>query len=148
MAKRGKGKIHTVSIIIQWREEDAEVADNPKFSNIEATSRSQQHKNAAVQDDRRRSIPDKKLQSPHKRLLPSDRIVLEALRACLPRGEQVTTPVRTRELIDACEISRRQVQICLRRLNENGLIKRILDGTRAGQQDGYQYQILEDTSSG
>lgn len=145
MAKRGKGKIHTVSIIIQWREEDAEIADNPKFSNIETTSRSQQHKNAVVQDDRRRSIPDKKVESPHKRLLPSDRIVLEALRACLPMGGQVTTPVRTRELIDACEISRRQVQICLRRLNENGLIKRILDGTCAGQQDGYRYQILEGT---
>jgi DNA-binding MarR family transcriptional regulator len=113
MAKRGKGKIRTVSIIIQWCEEDAET----------------------------------KAQSPRKRLLPSDRVILDALRARLPKGEQVTKPVRTRELIDVCEISRRQVQICLRRLEEKGLIKRILDGTYIGQQSGYRYQILGDTST-
>jgi len=112
MAKRGKGKIHTISITIQWWEEDAETKAQPS----------------------------------RKRLLPSDRVMLDALRTRLPKGEQVTLPVRTRELIDACEISRRQVQICLRRLQEKGLIKRILDGARVGQQGGYRYQILEDTS--
>jgi hypothetical protein len=75
------------------------------------------------------------------RLLPSDRLVLNALRARVPQGEQVTMPVRLKELMKECEISRSQARICLKRLTEKGLVSRISNGVNWGSQEGYPYKI-------
>jgi hypothetical protein len=142
MTKSDKSKIHTVSIIIQWHEEDAEqAARNTCTSNGEATSVFKQLKAGVPHNDKQEDIQDRGTQRSSKRLLPSDRVVLDALRARVPRKKQVTIPVRTRELMATCGISRRQVQICLKRLTEQGLITRILDNV--GRQDGYQYLLSQ-----
>lgn len=77
-------------------------------------------------------------------LRPTDRLVLNALRARVPHGEQVTQRVRIQELIEECAISRRQAQICIKRLTERGLIKRLLDGITVGNREGYSYKISQD----
>jgi hypothetical protein len=149
MAKHGKGKTHTVSIIIQWREEDAEVMDNaPSNSKFEAASLSQRLDDETAHYKGQHSTQDVGGQSSSNRLLPSDRVVLDALRARIPRGGQVTTLVRIRDLEVDCGISRRQVQICLKRLSEKGFIKRLLEDASPGSIDGYQYQLLNDVLRG
>lgn len=142
MAKPGKLKMHTVSITIQWREADTEIAySNPGSSNPNATSLGQRLKEGAAYDNEQCGMQNEGARPTYKRLLPSDRIVLNALRSRLSRGEQVTTLVRTRELMVECDISRRQVQICLKRLSERGLIKRLVDAENVGSNVGYRYQI-------
>lgn len=79
-----------------------------------------------------------------KHLRPTDRLVLNALRARVPEGGQVTQSVRLQELIEECAISRRQVQICLKRLTESGLIERLLEGVSLGSSNGYSYKISQD----
>jgi hypothetical protein len=149
MAKHGKGKTHTVSIIIQWHEEDAEATNNaPSDSNFESASLSQRLNEETAHDERQNSTQDVSVQRSSNRLLPSDRVVLDALRARIPRGGQVTTLVRIRELEAECGISRRQVQICLKRLSEKGFIKRLLEDASPGSTDGYQYQILNEVLRG
>lgn len=141
MSRLDKGKLRTVFITIQWLEEDTEVADN-KLINVRvpaATSESQ-HKKRLAQGDYNNGTLDKKTE-PRKRLLPSDRIVLQALRARLLYGGHVTAPVRAREIMDSCEISRRQVQICLRRLAEKGYIKRLIHKSDLGSNAGHQYRL-------
>jgi hypothetical protein len=80
---------------------------------------------------------------PPDRLRPTDKLVLDALRARIPQGETETPPVRVRELMGECFISRRQVGICLRRLNEKGMIRRVGEDTLSGRVEGYRYRILE-----
>lgn len=143
MAKLDKSKIRTISIIIHWCEADTEIGGYiPICSHMEAALREPQAKNIPAQDRRKHNTLDKRMRSPRKRMLPSDRVVLEALRARLPSGEQVTTPVRTREIMEVCEISRRQVQICLRRLIEKGYIKRLLQEDNLGNHTGHQYKLM------
>jgi hypothetical protein len=77
------------------------------------------------------------------RLLPSDRLVLYSLRARLPADATETPPIRIRDLMSECSISRRQVGICLRRLNEKGMISRVGEGSLSGRTEGYRYRILK-----
>jgi hypothetical protein len=146
MAKPGKGKTHTVSIVIQWHEEGADITDSPPDdSEFRVKSLSQSLDEGAAYDERQHSTQDIAAQRSSKRLLPSDRVVLDALRARIPQGEKVTRLVRTRELETECGISRRQVQICLKRLSEKGFIKRLLVDSAPGNTDGYRYQLSPNT---
>lgn len=141
MAKPGKGKTHTVSIIIQWHEGDEDITDStPSDSEFRVKSLSRNFDGEA-QGAGQHSPQDVPAQHSKNRLLPSDRIVLDALRARVPNGEKVTTFVRTRELETECGISRRQIQICLKRLSEKGYIKRLFDDINPGSTDGYRYQV-------
>ncbi len=146
MAKVSRGKVHTLSITIQWREDEAELAEGTsngsKFDKI-AQSR-QLITKAAYVNAKPANLSHTSATRSGKRLLPSDRVVLNALCARVPKGNRVTTLVRTRELQEECEISQRQVQICLRRLNEKGLIKRLSEGEVGGSQEGYHYQLSQD----
>lgn len=76
------------------------------------------------------------------RLRSSDRLVLIALRSRVPEGTSITQLVRVRELMEECSISRKQVQICLKRLSEKKMISRITKGVIVGSQEGYRYRIL------
>lgn len=76
------------------------------------------------------------------RLRPSDKLVLIALRAKVPEGTLITPPVRVRDLMEECSISRKQVQICLKRLGEKRMISRITKGVIVGSQEGYRYRVL------
>jgi predicted transcriptional regulator len=69
--------------------------------------------------------------------------VLDALRARLPRNKKMTPAVTIKELVDDCMISRRQVQICLRRLDEKGIINRFAEEAVLGNPKGYRYRILK-----
>lgn len=77
------------------------------------------------------------------RLRPTDRLVLNALRARVPEGGQITKPIRLQELVDECAISRRQEQICLKRLTEMALINRLSDGMSLGNKEGYPYKLSQ-----
>lgn len=148
MAKVGKRKIHTVSVTIRWCEEEviAEVDHGEHGSPALVTAAQSQHhtKGTANNGKAAHNIARMSALPPIKRLLPSDRVVLNALRARVPQGEQVTTQVRTRELESECEISRRQVQICVRRLRERGLIKRLIDDSDVGGNGGFRYHLSKD----
>jgi predicted transcriptional regulator len=144
MGRTSKGKVYTVSIIIQWREEDAELADgDSNNSQFKKSALCQRVKKVAGYSDKKSDSRNKGVVRFGNRLLPSDRVVLDALCAYVPNGKRVTTPVRTRELVAACEISRRQVQICLRRLAEMKIIRRLTKGTSSGNQEGYRYQVSQ-----
>jgi hypothetical protein len=144
MVRASKGKIHTVSIIIQWREEDAALADSDSENlRFKESSLCQRVKKVARYTDKKSDSHNKGAVRSGKRLLPSDRVVLNALCAYVPSGKHVTTPVRMRELVATCEISRRQVQICLRRLAEMKIIRRLTKGTSSGNQEGYRYQVSQ-----
>jgi len=77
------------------------------------------------------------------RLRPTDKLVFDALRARVPAGATETAPVTVRTLMGECFISRRQVGICLRRLNERGMINRVGEDPLSGRIEGYRYRILE-----
>jgi hypothetical protein len=149
MDKVSTGKMHTLSITIQWREGETELAEGTSNdSNFDKTTQSQRFiAGLDYGDAKRNSIYHAGATRSSKRLLPSDRVVLNALRARVPKGAQVTTLVRMRELQAECEISRRQVQICLKRLNEKGLIKRLHEEVTGGSQEGYHYQLSKDVLS-
>jgi hypothetical protein len=144
MVRTTKGKIHTVSIVIQWHEEDAELADSDSNNlQFKESSLCPRVKKVAGYADKKSDSHNKGAVRSGNRLLPSDRVVLNALCAYVPSGKRVTTPVRTRELVTACEISRRQVQICLRRLAEMKIIRRLTKGTSSGNQEGFRYQVSQ-----
>jgi len=81
------------------------------------------------------------------RLHPTDKLVFDFLHARVRQGEAETPPIKVRELMEACLISRRQVGICLRRLNEKGMISRVVEETLSRSQEGYRYRILALTSA-
>jgi predicted transcriptional regulator len=76
------------------------------------------------------------------RLRPTDKLVFNFLYARVRQGETETQPIKVRELMEACLISRRQVGICLRRLNEKGMISRVVEETLSRSQEGYRYRLL------
>lgn len=80
------------------------------------------------------------------RLHPTDKLVFNFLYARVRQGEAETPPIRVRELMEACLISRRQVGICLRRLNEKGMISRVVEETLSRSQEGYRYRLLASPS--
>jgi hypothetical protein len=144
MANPSKGKVHTVTISIRWREAD-EWETQITLCNIAPNPRAQsQRPDIDLIDSRENKARagDTSNARLGKRLLPTDRLVLNALSARVPHGERVTLPVKVSELMSECEISRRQVQICLKRLGEKGFIKRLIGGAEAGSHEGHRYQIL------
>lgn len=141
MDKVSKRKVHTVSVTIQWYEEEA-ITDGenckPGHNTAAGKSRDSSSPHSILKTDAK---------LPSKRLLPSDRIVLNALRQRVAKGKQVTTRVRTRDLEVECEISRRQVQICVKRLIEKGFIKRLIENTDWGGAEGYRYHLSKEVLS-
>lgn len=144
MDKFGKRKKQTVSITIQWCEEEPILKGKDARALLAPSAQPQLSPESTDADEVLHSHPTLRAQLHSKRLLPSDRVVLNSLRARILPGTQVTTLVRTRELEAECEISRRQVQICLKRLTERGIIRRIIEGRGVGSQEGYRYQISQD----
>lgn len=149
MDKAGKRKVHTVCVTIQWCEEEMMAEGGHGRVALTIAAEGQQY-TADIADDseapRNMSEPGARLSG--KRLLPSDRVVLNALRQRVPRGKQVTTLVRTRELEAECELSRRQVQICVKRLSEKGLIKRLSKSADLGSTEGCRYHLSKDVLCG
>jgi hypothetical protein len=143
MTKTGKGRVRTVTISIQWHEDEVE-AQNISC-NVAPDTSVQGHRPrneiTPIFTSSARTFRRSKTHSGN-RLLPTDRLVLNALLSRVPQGEQMTIPVRVQELMTECVISRRQVQICLKRLSYKGLIKRLLDEMEVGGHKGYRYQIL------
>lgn len=144
MDKVSKHKIHSVSVTIRWCEEAVATDGEHCSLELNIAARNSQDATEAVGRKLPHGVTETGARSRGKRLLPSDRIVLDALRQRIPKGEQVTTMVRTRDLEAECELSRRQVQICVKRLKERGLIKRLIEGTDSGSTGGYRYQLSKD----
>lgn len=148
MDKVSKRKIHTVSVTIQWCEEDAMVVCEQGRAPLATVAKSQHYTEGVVEGEAPHNTSATSAKTSNKRLLPSDRIVLSALRQRVPQGKRVTTLVRTRELEVECEISRRQVQICIKRLSERGFVKRLFEGTGSGDTSGYRYHLSKDALHG
>lgn len=143
MAKADRNKVCIVSITIQWCEANdghtREADRNPELGiptkskqNTERGSRSDEFTNRSRQVHVSRTID---------RLRPTDRIVLDALRAHMPENKRVTPAVRISQLVSECMISRRQVQICLRRLEGMKIIRRLTNSSSLGSQEGNRYQV-------
>lgn len=149
MDRVGKRKIHIVSVTIQWCEEDATSEVKQDTVTHAPTAESQRsQKRSRVYDEKLRDPLDASARPHGKRLLSSDRVVLNALRQRVPRGKQVTTPVRTRELEVECELSRRQVQICIKRLSEKRFIKRLSNNADLGNTEGCRFHLSKDVLRG
>lgn len=134
-----------ISIIIDWQD-SADGKENILFISRQSETRQSKRKVViAAHGDKThsRSRRVSHSRSPN-RLLPTDRLVLNALRARVQQGTQVTKPVRLQELMEECEISRSQVRICLKRLTEKGLVNRLDDGVRLGSQEGYSYKLSQE----
>jgi hypothetical protein len=136
-----KSKVFTISIFIQWNDAPDRAATNRPHSNRKVQG---QHCLVSRTSARKESCQTRKAEpSQHNdRLLPTDKLVLNALQARVPQDEVLTPPVRLRELMKECSISRRQAQICLKRLGEKGMVSRITKGITVGSQEGYRYRIL------
>lgn len=142
MIKASRNRVCTISITIEWcdaNDADATYSLKPNViargkENLRAKSQSNEH------SDRSRRAHSQRTVLP---LLPTDRIVLDALRARVPRNKRMTPAVSVRELVAECRISRRQTQICLRRLEAMKIIRRLTEGSSLGNQEGYKYQVSQ-----
>jgi hypothetical protein len=82
MAKIGKRKIHTVSVTIRWCEEEVIAEEEHDSPALVTAAQSQQHtEGAGINGEASCNTPRLSAQPSIKRLLPSDRLVLNALRA-------------------------------------------------------------------
>ena len=145
MVKASRNRICTISITIEWCDaNDAEATEATFSLKPNVIARGQQNLRAKSQ---RNAYSDRSRQAhPQRtvlRLLPTDRIVLDALRARVPRNKRMTPAVSVRELVAEGRISRRQTQICLRRLEAMKIIRRLSEGSSLGNQEGYKYQVSQ-----
>lgn len=137
-------KVSTISISIQWRSAPDYMTANG--SHDLTTNRAELAQPPAAVTSVREELRQTQgisISQPRDRLRPTDRLVLYALHARVPQGQKVTLPVRLHELMDECSISRKQVQICLKRLTEKGMISRVTEGVVVGTQEGYRYHISQ-----
>jgi hypothetical protein len=142
MNNGSKSKIYIVSIIVQLHDDVSRVEVDSSAFKLKISANSRKRVREAEGRDASRHQPSKIYEErTNKHLLPSDRIVLNALRSRVPKGSDVTVPVSVRELMEECTISRRQVQICLKRLSEKELAKRLFKPANLGSHNGYCYQI-------
>ena len=145
MNNDSKSKIYTVSITVQWHEDISRVKIDANSFKVEIAANGRMRVRKTKNRDAPRHQASKiNVERISTHLLPSDRIVLHALRSRVLKGGDVTVPVSVRELVEECTISRRQVQICLKRLSEKELAKRILKSADLGSHNGYCYQISRD----
>lgn len=142
MTKFRKGTLHSVSIFIYLRDEEHDRIEGTVPGTSHSPLFDKQSSQASARPNRRESSYKPKV-GLKRLLLPTDRIVLNALHARIPWGEHTTELVCVRELAVECEISRRQVQICIKRLTEKRLIKRLVDEKNIGSNNGYRYWISE-----
>jgi hypothetical protein len=131
--------VRNITVTIRWREGGQEQATEITLQDGDLRTSPPHHKSRELLPANRRGLPSASVEKSAKQLLPTDRVILDALHRRVPRGEQVTVPVRNGELAAECEISRRQVQICLKRLMEKRLIKRLIGESGIGSHVGYQY---------
>jgi hypothetical protein len=145
IAKIGRNRAAKISITIEWCEESEELKVGV-LCGLRPTllKQNRQRRDSEIRSDKRLGRTQRlRLAGTIPRLLPTDRIMLNALRERVPKGESITFPVSVKELMTECVISRRQVQICLKRLGENGLIRRLNNEVDIGSQKGFRYKILQ-----
>jgi hypothetical protein len=132
--------VRSITVTIRWHErgQAAELILHEEELGID--SRAEKSREWPLSNGKR--LPREATDKSGKPLLPTDRLILNALRRRAPRGELSTVHVRNSELMEECSISRRQVQICLKRLTEKGLIKRLVDGADVGATTGCRYLML------
>lgn len=136
--------LNELSVVIQLHDRAGGKEQSATISKDDANPQSRHEDHTVTHDDADgTSSRQSRAAQRRVRLLPTDRLVLNALRARVPEGEQLTKPVRLQELMEECAISRRQAQICLKRLTEMELINRLSDGMSLGNKDGYPYKILQ-----
>lgn len=129
----------SITVTIRWRVGEQEQAAEISLHDAELRTSPAGRQNPELSPVNRKALPRAAVEKAGKRLLRTDKVVLDALRRRVPRGEQITMHVRNGELAEECEISRRQVQICLKRLTDRELIKRLIGESGVGSHTGYRY---------
>jgi hypothetical protein len=134
------GNVRSITVTIRWHEQGqaAELILHEEESGIGSRA----ERNGELPSDNGKRLPRAASEKSKRKLLPTDRVILDALRKRVPRGDRVTVPVRNGELMEECSISRRQVQICLKRLTGKRLIKRLVNETDIGSHTGYRYLLF------
>lgn len=137
--------LNGLSVVIQLHDQAGGKEQHITISRY-PTKGQHRHKDDKVPQDNYASNSSRRLSASQSggRLLPTDRLVLNALRARISEGEQATKPVRLQELMDECGISRSQARICLKRLTEKGLVNRVNGEARVDNQEGYSYKLSKD----
>lgn len=131
--------MRSITVIIRWREGEQEQATEIMLHDGEPRTSPPGQKSRELLQGSKKGLRAVPVEKAGKQLLPTDRVILDALRRRVPLGEQTTILVRNSELAAECEISRRQVQICLKRLTDRRLIKRLIGESGVGSHVGYQY---------
>lgn len=133
--------MRSIIVTIRWRDGECEQVMELILHHEEPRIKSSYQKSRESLTGKSKRRPREPTDKSRRRLLPTDRIILAALHKRVPQGAQATVPVRNSELEEECSISRRQVQICLKRLAEKSLIKRLVEETNVGAHAGYQYLV-------
>jgi hypothetical protein len=133
--------VRSITVTIRWREEEQEQATEITLHEGELRTSLSGQKGRELSSGSTKRLPSAAAEKSGKQLLPTDRVILNALCRRVPQGGQITAPVRNGELAAECEISRRQVQICLKRLMEKRLIKRLINESGIGSHAGYRYLV-------
>lgn len=131
--------MRSITVTILWREGKQEQATEITLHDVEPLTPLRGQESRELSLGNRKGLQAVAVEKSGKQLLPSDRVILDALRKRVPQGEQMTVPVRNSELAAECEISRRQVQICLKRLTHRRMIKRLIGESGVGSHAGYRY---------
>ena len=131
--------MRSITVIIRWREGEQEQATEITLHHGGLRTTPPGQKSRKLLPGKEKDLPAAPVEKSGKQLLPTDRVILDALRRRVPPGEQTTIPVRNGELAAECEISRRQVQICLKRLTDRRLVKRLIGESGVGSHAGYRY---------
>jgi hypothetical protein len=138
-----KGNVCRVSIDIQWDGDDENYKSRAIYGKGLTKTDPPDHRSTSTRIDRSSISNSTEDARPLAvRLHPTDRLVLNALHARLPKGKRITSPVRLRELMGECGISRSQARICLRRLAEKEIVKRVTEGVALGSHVGYRYELF------
>ena len=131
--------MRSITVIIRWREGEQEQATEITLHDGGPRTPPLGQMSRELLQGNEKDLSAAPVEKSRKQLLPTDRVILDALRRRVLRGTQTTIPVRNGELAAECEISRRQVQICLKRLTDRRLIKRLIDESGVGAHAGYRY---------
>jgi DNA-binding MarR family transcriptional regulator len=134
--------VRSITVTIHWHDEEQEQATEITLQKGGVWTSLQRETSRKLLSRNKKTSSQISVGKPKSQLLPSDRVILDALLKRALHGDRITVPVRNGDLAAECEISRRQVQICLKRLIEKGLIKRLMEGADAGSNSGYRYLML------
>lgn len=90
--------MRSITVIIRWREGEQEQATEITLHDGGSRTPPLGQKSRELLQGNEKNLPAAPVEKSGKQLLPTDRVILDALRRRVPPGEQTTIPVRNGEL--------------------------------------------------